>query len=176
MLEVDPLTNAITMDRGDYFDPQFNIVDASGNPLDVTGASFALTVKKSIDDSISAAIFQLTSGAAQFDVSGQTGGVIKAKGPETLTQGIAGDYLYDLEMILAAKTRTVAKAAPLRIRKDVTTVGTPPVPPNALVPFPGAVSIDGDLYLKDITLAQYWKVKLDNGNWRFDGPSSTIPF
>jgi len=139
MLEVDSLSGDIVMDRGDYFDPEFTIVDQNGTPLDVSDPSVAmtLTVKASLDDPITSAIFQLTRAAGQFDVTGATQGLVKAKGPETLTQPLAGDYVYDFEIMLSAKTRTVAKAAGLFIRKDVTDVVTVVAPPSVLAGFPG---------------------------------------
>lgn len=181
MLEVDPLSGAITMDRGDYFDPQFAIVDAAGSPLNVTGATFKLTVKKSIDDPIGSAIFQLTTGAGDFDTAGQAGGIIKAKGLETLTQGLAGAYVYDFEMVLGSKTRTLRPGARLFIRKDVSTPGSAPAAPAVLVPFPGDIQvIGGNIYIKDTGVGpdagKYWKLRMVDGDFRADGPSTVVPF
>lgn len=193
MLDVDPVDFSITMDRGDYFDPSFTITDANGNALDVTGASFKLTVKADIDDDISVAIFQLTTGASQFDISGQVGGVIKAIGPETLTQALAGDYVYDLEMILGAKTRTVVNGR-LTIRKDVTTPGSAPANPSPpSVPFPGDISvagnasitgyirvIGGQIYITDTgtgpNAGKSWKLVVQDGVLDLQGPSTVVPF
>lgn len=181
MLTVDPNNGDITMERGDYFDPVFTIIDpVTGLPKDCTGATFKLTAKRSLDDDISAAIFQLTSGAAQFDESAIAAGVVQAKGPESLTLGLAGDFVYDLEMVLASKTRTVQPAAMLRILKEVTTVGAPPALPGVLVPFPGAILINGELYMLDLGIGvdagKFWKLRMIDGELDISGPSTIVPF
>lgn len=182
MLTVDPNNGDITMDRGDYFDPVFTIYDpVTGLPKDCTGASFKLTVKASLDDDISAAIFQLTSAASQFDVSAIAAGVVQANGLESLTLGLAGDYVYDLEMVLGGKTRTVQPAAMLRILKEVTTAGAPPALPGVLVPFPGDIQvIGGQIYIKDLGVGvdagKYWKLRMIDGDVDWSGPSSVVPF
>jgi hypothetical protein len=175
MLIADPNNGDLTMDRGDYFDPEFTITDQNGNPLDVTGASFKLTVKASLDDAIGAAVFQLTSGASQFDLSGAASGVVKALGPEALTQGLAGDYTYDLEMVLSGKTRTVQKAALLRIDKDVTTPGTLPDPPVIGILFPSWVAFPDFLYWKDQADSKWVKFRLYNRNMEYVSESVNPP-
>ncbi len=175
MLEVDPLNGNITMDRGDYFDPQFTVVDAAGTPLDVSAASFTLTVKKSIDDAIAAAIFQLTTGASQFDMSQAAQGIVKVKGLETLTQSLSGDFQYDCQMILASLTRTIQPAARLRIRKDVTTVGTAPAPPVVGVLFPDWIALPTFLYWKDAADQKWVKFQLFNRNMQYVSESVNPP-
>lgn len=176
MLQVDTNNGDITMERGDYFDPVFTIIDpVTGLPKDCTGATFKLTVKASLDDNISAAIFQLDSAAAQFDVNGIAAGVVQAKGPESLTLGLAGDYVYDLEMVLDGKTRTVQPAATLRILKEVTTAGAPPALPGVGVRFPGWIALPDFLYWKDSADGKWVKFRLSNRNMDYVSESSNEP-
>lgn len=182
MLTVDPNNGDIFMERGDYFDPIFTIYDpVTGLPKDCTGASFKLTVKASLDDDISVAIFQLDSAAAQFDISGIAAGIVQAKGPETLSLGLAGDYVYDCEMVLSGKTRTVQPAARLYINKDVTTQGVPPALPGVVTPFlTGIVLLNGELYMKDLGVGvdagKFWKLSMVDGELVPFGPSVIVPF
>lgn len=182
MLTVDPNNGDIAMDRGDYFDPVFTIYDpVTGLPKDCTGGTFTLTVKASLDDPIEAAIFQLTSAAAQFDLSGIAAGIVQALGPETLSLALAGDYVYDCVMVLGGKKRTVQPSALLRFNKNVTTAGAPPAPPAVLVPFPGDIQIiGGQLYITDtgigVNAGKSWKLVVQDGVFDVQGPSDVVPF
>lgn len=183
MLITDPLTNDIDMDRGDYFDPEFTITDADGVALDVSTATFLLTVKASVDDVIGSAVFQLAPG--DFDMTNAASGIVKAQGLETLTQSLDGDYLYDLEMTLAGKTRTVVRPALLRIRKDVTTPGSAPTPPAPIPVFPSGYVVVVPFYTFQSVadggdgLYHKWTAVADGFGgltWEHVGSSATYPF
>lgn len=179
MYTIDPLDGSLEMDRGDYVNPQLTITDSAGNALNVTGATFKLTVKSSLEDAIGAAIFQITE--ANFDLSGQAAGIVIPQIPESYTQGMAGDYVYDVEMILAGKTTTIVRAALFRVLKEVSDVGSPPSPPSVLVPFPGDIQVmGGQIYIKDLGVGvdagKYWKLRMIDGDVDWSGPSSVVPF
>ncbi len=180
MYTVDPLSGDLEMDRGDYVDPKLTITDANGNILNVSGASFKLTVKSALEDSIGAAIFQIVSPGG-FDLTNAAIGIVIPLILETYTQGLAGDFYYDVEMVLNGKTTTIVRAAPFRVLKDVTDVGSPPSPPSVLVPFAGDIQImGGQIYIKDTgtgaNAGKYWKLVVQDGVFDVQGPSVTVPF
>jgi hypothetical protein len=179
MYTIDPLDGSLEMDRGDFVNPQLTITDSAGNALNVTGATFKLTVKSSLEDAIGAAIFQLTE--ANFDVSGQAAGIVVPQIPESYTQGMAGDYVYDVEMVLGGKTTTIVRAALFRVLKEVSDVGAPPSPPSVLAPFPGDIQVmGGQIYIKDtgvgVNAGKYWKLVVQDSVFDVQGPSAVVPF
>lgn len=180
MYAIDPLTGALEMDRGDYVDPKLTITDAAGAVLDVSGATFKLTVKSALEDALGAAMFQVTSPGG-FDLSGAVNGIVVPLILETLSQALAGDYIYDVEMILGGKTTTIVRAALFRVLKDVGDIGSPPAAPAVLVPFPGDIQImGGQIYIKDTGVGanagKYWKLVVQDGVFDVQGPSVGVPF
>lgn len=180
MYTIDPLDGSLEMDRGDFVNPKLTITDAAGNALNVTSATFKLTVKSSLDDALAAALFQLST-PGDFDVTDAASGIVVPLILEANTQGMAGDYVYDVEMVLDGKTTTIVRAALFRVLKEVTDVGGPPAPPAVLVPFPGDIQIiGGQLYLKDLGVGvdagKYWKLRMIDGDVDWSGPSSVVPF
>jgi hypothetical protein len=153
MLTIDPIDYSVEIDRGDDQEMEIPIVDSDGNPINVTGASFRLTVKSSLDDAIGAAIFQLTNPIGNgLDVAAAATGIIVAYFPHLYLEPLAGEYVYDFEMTLNGKVRTIVRAARFFVHKDVTT--------------PGAVTNPG----------VYWKKVFENGQENTYGPSAAIPF
>lgn len=186
MYTIDPLDGSLEMDRGDFVNPKLTITDAAGNALNVTGATFKLTVKSSLDDALAAALFQLST-PGDFDVTDAASGIVVPLILEANTQGMAGDYVYDVEMILDGKTTTIVRAALFRVLKEVTDVGAPPAPPAVDVPFPGNVSINGylriiggQLYITDtgigVNAGKSWKLVVQDGVFDVQGPSDVVPF
>lgn len=169
MYTIDPVTGALEMDRGDFVNPRLTITDSAGSPLNVTGATFKLTVKSSLEDALAAALFQLST-PADFDVSGAATGIIVPLILEAFTQGMAGDYVYDVEMILSGKTTTIVRAAQFRVLKDVGDVGV--APPAPVVGY----EVLNALYFKDTATGQYYKKTVLNGQEILSGPSPSYPF
>jgi hypothetical protein len=177
---IDPKNNNLELDRGDYVDPKLTITDANGNALNVAAATFKLTVKSALEDSLGAAVFQIVSPGG-FDLTGAASGIVIPLILETLTQALAGDYVYDVEMTLGGKTTTIIRAALFRVLKDVTDVGSPPSPPSVIVPFPGDIQIKGgNIYIKDTGIGanagKYWKLVVQDGVFDNQGPSDVVPF
>ena len=180
MYTIDPLTGDLETDRGDFVDPKITILDANGNALNVTGATFKLTVKSSLDDAIGAAVFQIVS-PGDFDLSGAATGIVIPLILETQTQALAGDYIYDVEMVLGGKTTTIVRAALFRVLKEDTDVGAAPSPPAVIAPFPGDIQvIGGKIYIKDTGIGanagKYWKLVVQDGVFDVQGPSDVVPF
>lgn len=168
MYTIDPLNGDLVMDRGDYVDPKLTITDAAGNPLDVTSATFLLTVKASLEDSLADALFQI--GVGGFDVSGAASGIVVPMILETYTQALAGDFIYDVEMTLSGKTTTIVRAALFRVLKDVGDVGVAPPAPGG-----GYVVLNAE-YFKDAVTGDYYKKTVVNGEEVLSGPNPSIPF
>jgi len=176
MLNIDPIDYSVEIDRGDDQEMEIPIVDADGNPLDVTGASFRLTVKASLGDAIGAAIFQLTNPIGNgIDVASAATGIIVAYLPHLYLEAMDGEYVYDVEMILAGKVRTVVRAARFFVSKDVSTPGAV-TNPGAVIQDFNSISIAGVLYLRDQATGLWWKRYFSNGQEMTDGPSASFPF
>jgi hypothetical protein len=181
-LTIDPIDDTITITRGDDQEMRVPIVDYAGNPLNCAGASFRLTVKRSVDDPIASAVFQLTHPAANgIDDTDAATGFVTVLFPRLYLEAMALEYFYDLEMTLADKRRTllphIEGAGRLIVPKDVTTPGAVTNPSLPLYEFGGmALGADGTLYQRDTVTGLWWKTTIDNGQENFGGPSATIPF
>lgn len=181
MLIIDPIDYSISIDRGDDQELEVQVVDNNGQPLNVSAGSFLLTVKSSTDDPISSAIFQLANPLANgIDIAQAASGIVVPNFPSLYIQSMAGDYVYDLQMTLSGKRRTLLPAdgrgaALFKVPKNVTTPGVPPPAPGPLVvPF-NAISLRTE-YWQDVVTGLYWKKYFSNGQELTDGPSASIPF
>jgi hypothetical protein len=175
---IDPIENDIEAERGDDAQIEFPIVDADGNVLNVTGASWRFTVKSTLDDAIGAAIFQLTQPAVNgIDDTDAATGIIVVTLPHLYLETMAGEYVYDLEMTLGGKVTTFTRNARLFVPKDVSTPGSvtnPSLPGQTL---PGWLALDGgQLGLKDRVTGMWWRLQIDNGAINWYGPSAVWPF
>jgi len=166
---IDPLNGDLVLDRGDYVDPKLTITDAAGASLNVAGATFRLTVKASLDDSLASAIFQISTPSG-FDVSQAASGIVVPLITEALTEALAGDYYYDVEMVLSGKRRTIVEPALFRVRKDIGDVGVAPP-----VPVTGYLVLKA-LYMEDTATGQFYKRVITNGQEIWTGPSASYPF
>lgn len=170
-------TGEIVIARGDKQTIRFPVVDYTGAALNVSAASFKFTVKNSIDDDISAALFQLQNPEAngiKMDLAAS--GIVDVIVPASYTQAYSGAKVYDLQMTLTGAVQTVSGGV-FRIAKQVSTPGTAGTPGAVLVPFPGSVSIDGELYLKDTITGLYSGFRVENGELKQSvAQSATLPF
>jgi len=173
---INPLDNELRVDRGDDVTLRVPIYDSAGAPLDCTGASFRFTVKASLDDAIGAAVFQLTNPSVNgIDMTDAASGIVVVTMPAAYLEGMAGDYVYDLEMTLAGKKTTVISAARLFVQKDVTTPGVAGSPALVIEEF-ASISIAVAEYFKDQATGKFWKKVFENGQENTYGPSDTVPF
>jgi len=169
MYSIDPVNGDLEMDRGDFVDPKLTITDAAGNALNVTGATFRLTVKSSLDDALASALFQIATPSG-FDVTAAASGIVVPLILESYTQGLAGDYIYDVEVVLNGQTTTLVRAALFRVLKDVGDVGVAPAAPVV------GYEVLNALYFKDTATGQYYKKTVLNGEEILSGPSPSYPF
>ena len=170
MYSIDQGNGDLEMDRGDYVNPKLTITDAAGNALNVTGATFRLTVKSSLDDALASALFQIATPSG-FDVTAAASGIVVPLILESYTQGLAGDYVYDVEMVLSGQTTTIVRAALFRVLKDVGDVGSTPPTPSA-----GYMILPGGLYFQDTVTGKFYKKIVVNGEEVLQGPSDNAPF
>lgn len=106
----------ITRRRGDTFPHRIVVTDSrTGEPVDITGFSFKLTVDP--------AEFPADASANLFQVAGvisdPTGGIVEFS-PSAADVNHVGDYYYDIEMVdTASKKRTIAHGA-FKLVQDIT--------------------------------------------------------
>lgn len=83
---------------GDDRELDFAVVDRGGAPEDITGWVFWFTVKSSPADADAAALFQLTSAAAQIviDIAGEGVGRVLVRAAHTKGK-TPGKYRWDLQ-------------------------------------------------------------------------------
>lgn len=176
-LSVNAQTGEIDIARGDDQTIRFTVTDSTGAVLNVSAGTFKFTVKDDIDDAIADALFQKQSPAGNgIDLTSAASGIVDVNVAAADTQALSGPKFWDLEMVLAGKTRTLAGGV-FRVRKDITTPGTSGQPSTVIVPFPGSVAINGVLYLLDQTTGLYGAFRLNNGIFEQSlTQSGSIPF
>jgi hypothetical protein len=181
MLTVDPRLNII-IDRGDDQTYRATVVDADGVVVNVAAGSFKFTVKAGVDDAIADAVFQLTSPAGSgIDLTLAASGIVDVNIPAASVEALEGAYVYDLQMTLAGKVRTVVPARVFFVRKDVSTPGTAG---SSSVPgqhFPGYLALDGVFYwLGADSLYHKMQIALDSDSGQYllqdTGQNATYPF
>jgi hypothetical protein len=169
-MTVDPNTYDITILRGDDQTARFTITTSTGAVQNVTGWSFAFTVKSSLDDLIADAKFQLTVGSG-ITLTFATLGIVDVAISAANTAALAGSYYYDLEGTDGSGLKHTVRLSRFIVRKDVSTPGVPGIP---IVP---PIFILGDLYIRDKTTLLYSGFRVDNGVFQQSATQSgTIPF
>jgi hypothetical protein len=177
-LTVNADTGLVTIARGDDQTIRFTVTDSTGAVVNITAGGFAFTVKQSIDDAIGSALFQKTSPAGSgIDLTSGASGIADVNIVPADTSAMAGNYVWDLQMTLSSKVRTLAGGV-FMVRKDVTTVGTAPTSSSALVSMPGGFYLgSGGFYLLDTVTGLYSGFRLTNGIFEQSAAqSATVPF
>jgi hypothetical protein len=177
MLTINANTDDITISRGDDQTVTFTVTQADGSVQDITNWTFKFTVKESVDDAIADAMFQKTTGGGGIALTTPLSGILDVTIAAADTSGLAGHYIYDLQGTDGSGNIRTTTIARFSVQKNVSTPGTAGQPSSPLAPFPGAVSIDGLLYLLDVTTAQYSALRINNGLLEIsDDQSATLPF
>jgi len=177
MLTVNPNTHLVRIDRGDDQPIRVTVTDAAGAIVNVSAGTFKFTVKASLEDAVF--VLQKSSPAGSgIDLALAASGVVDVLLVPSDTLSLAGVYVWDLEMVLASKTRTLAKGI-FVVEKEVTTPGT--IPPPAVVPInyliTGFLALDGALYLLgDEVPKLYHKFLVVGGVLTDAGTGSSVPF
>lgn len=115
MLTLNAQTQEITIDQGDDQTVRFTITDEDGAVIDASAGTFKFTVKQFYDDT--SAQFQITD-SDDIDISQAASGIVDVAIQPADTATLAGRYVYDLEMTLASKVRTLRRGR-FFVRKDV---------------------------------------------------------
>lgn len=176
-LTVNANTGEIEIARGDDQTIRFTVTDSAGVALNVAAGTFKFTVKDSVDDDIADALFQKQDPAGNgIDLTSAASGIVDVNIDAADTVNYAGNKVWDLQMTLAGKVRTL-NGGVFRIRKEVSTPGTSGQPSTSIVPFPGSIAIDGVLYMLDATTGLYGAFRLNDSNWEQSATqSASIPF
>lgn len=161
---VDANTGLVRIARGDRQGIRFTVVDENGAVIDVSLNSFKFTVKRSIDDAITAAKFQKTSPLANgIDLTLAATGIVDVLIAQVDTASLSGKHVYDLKMTEPAKDpQTIAGPAAFFVFKDVTDIGVPPTPPALVAPFV-SISISDSRYIQDQVDNLWYKYQHRNG-------------
>lgn len=178
MISVDPRTSDITIHAGTTEDVDFPVVDEAGVAVDVSTWSFFFTVKANLADVIGAAMFQKSVGNGITIHPGGIIGKVRVKLSKTDHVNLGGRFcFYDLLGIEVGPVPHVLRMARINFTRMVSTDGSAPSPSVPLVPFPGAILINGALYMQDqVVLTNFWKGVFENGSLNWYGPSTTVPF
>ncbi len=98
----DEVSNAIERKRGDTYADEF-VITKNGQPIDITGASFLLTVDPTKNPTTSANnLYQLVGV-----VSGTPPNQVVSFAPTASQANQLGKFFYDLQMTLGGVVRTV---------------------------------------------------------------------
>jgi len=190
MITFDPGSSEIALDRGDDQPATLTVILRSGLYLalvpgealqsgdvaqNVTAGTFKFTVKFSLDDVIGSAKFQKTSPAANgIDLTDAATGKIVVNFIPSDTQALAAGYYYDLEMVLAGKTRTL-RAGRFTVTKDVSTPGVAGQPAGIVDDF-GADGLRTDvIYLRNPATGSWIKLTHTPDGVLDIGPASAGP-
>ena len=95
----------ITCRKGDSFDLQFTVKNASGTLIDLTSYSFIMQVRASDQGSL---VIDTTSDIATgFNITGSAAGVVTVESSAALMQTIpAATYVYDLVATVSTTVQT----------------------------------------------------------------------
>jgi hypothetical protein len=176
MLRIDPITGDVYIGQGDRETIAFTIRDEDGAVVDVSTNAFTLTVKKTIDDDIAAAKFQLTNPVGNgIDMTDAATGVVRAKLLNVHTAALAGRHVLDLRMTEPGEDPQNVYPADGRghvrfyVVKIVSTPGSAPTPTGAVVGFPDGIQTTV-IYLEDPATGRYIKLTNDAGfpSWGSD--------
>lgn len=115
-LTVNGNTGEITVTRGDDATVRFTITDQNGNAKDVSAAqAMDFHVKQYLEDASTVFVRSIGTGV---DMTQASVGIVDVSIALTNTQNLSGKYFYDLQMLLATKTETVAQGV-FVVAKDV---------------------------------------------------------
>ena len=116
------VSNAMQIYKGDDGTWKITVKDASGDPVDITGAAIIFTAKTSEAEAPSIQRRSPLAGGdvTQIEITDATKGEFKVHLVPSDTENLeAGNYVYDIQMTLNSKVRTIIKSK-LTLLEDVT--------------------------------------------------------
>lgn len=119
---------ATALYRGDTWLRCLTITDAAsgstsivGNPINITGWYFWITIKKSVNDSDGQALFQKKFIVGDDVRDKPVQGIVWIEIPPTVTDSIpVGKYVYDLQIVMADGQVKTVDFGNLVVKSDVT--------------------------------------------------------
>lgn len=175
-LSINPSTFDISYLRGDAHRITFTVTKPDGSLQDLTGWSgFKFTVKKSLEDDISAAKFQKTYPSGGITVPTPSNGQILVDIASADVAGLAGQHVYDLQASDASGLVKTLRLARFLVGKDVTTDGVAGQASGGPASFPFGLYIDGFFYMQDDADNFWTKWRIYNRNWELVAASSSTP-
>lgn len=108
---------AITRKRGDTYPDRINVTDSNGNPVDITGWTFTLTlnrVKAPVD--ITSQVVQI----AGTIIAPATNGVVEFAWSDLNADQSPATYYYDIQIIDGASKRRTPILSTYTFEQDIT--------------------------------------------------------
>ena len=94
----------IVCDQGATFNRQLTWLDDSANPVNVTGYTARMQVRDGVDGST--ALLSLTTENSRISLGGTAGTITLTVSATDTAAVVAGEYVYDLELVSGAGTVT----------------------------------------------------------------------
>lgn len=104
----------IEITKSDDWNPGYIWQDADGNPINITGFNFKLSVKRFYEDTT------IVIGPINGTIDDATGGLFSFLIASTLTQNLSGEYVYDIQVIDAANIKTTRIKGKLIVSGEAT--------------------------------------------------------
>ena len=102
--------------QGETFAKQITWNDGSGSPINLTGYTARMYLKRALTDTVSA--FELTTANSRIALGGAVG-TITLSITTTDTAGLSGDYVYDLELVNGSNVKRLLQGK-IKIDAEVT--------------------------------------------------------
>jgi len=104
--------------RGDTWTNRFTFTDTAGDPIDISGRVYWLTLKLDPEASDGNADAQISVTASGSDA---VNGVVYLTLPPTVTEGLLpANYYYDVQEVADASTVTTIMYGRVRVDRDIT--------------------------------------------------------
>jgi hypothetical protein len=114
------ITQNFSIRRGDTWVETWNILDALGAAVDVTGAKFYMTIKNNTGDA-DPGVLQLTSPSSGIVITTAASGIVTATITATQSAALAAQtYVYDIQMKASNGDVTTLDTGTLTVSPDIT--------------------------------------------------------
>lgn len=102
--------------QGETFAKQITWNDGAGSPINLTGYTARMHLKRAVTDTI--AVFELTTSNSRISLGG-TAGTITLSITASDTATLSGDYVYDLELVNGSNVKRLLQGK-IKIDAEVT--------------------------------------------------------
>lgn len=118
------------IDQGADYDKPIEILDDSGNPDNLTGATAVMQIRRTYDDG---SVLALTTADSSLTIDGLAGTITPHLSRELTAALPAGAYLYDIRMLESNGRTTYPRRGKFTVNPAVTVIN-PPAPSPAPEP------------------------------------------